>query len=251
MVDSFYSSSVPPLAWGCDLVQHVEYEKLLEDPTMFAVMPVSHPAIIHALEPSKYLDPSAHIYTVSCEELETMMNWDHLLRPIVAPLVPSESAAESPADSPCDTSASDAETGKRCTPEPTKQTRASRKRSESGSFTECASPTSPSPKRRRGSSKSSEFVPIVKSKRARALELMMKRDNHNDSERQRRCEMKDGLNALKSALPAMKGMSRMNTSQLLEYAISYIKDVVDEEQRLLADKESLRSENEKLLGAAL
>jgi len=89
-------------------------------------------------------------------------------------------------------------------------------------------------------------VPIVKSKRARALELMMKRDNHNDSERQRRCELKDGLTSLKSALPAMKGMTRMNTSQLLEYAISYIKEVVDEEQRLVAEKESLQLENQKL-----
>jgi len=100
---------------------------------MFAVMPMAHhPALLH-MEPPKYLEPSAHIYTVSCEELEALMNWDHILRPVVpvmpADTLPCDSVSASTADAPCDTSASETETGKRCTPEPTKQTRAARKRS--------------------------------------------------------------------------------------------------------------------------
>jgi hypothetical protein len=255
MVENFYAS-VPPMAWGCDMSGHIEYERLLEDSTLFTVLSLPHPAAAAAmmhLESNKFAidhqqQVAAPIYAYTCEDMEALMNWDHLLRPVIAPaVVPSgESVESSSANSPCvDTSASEAESAKRCTPEPSKRTRASRKRSDS-SLTESPSPTSPTPKRRRSSSKNTEYVPVVKSKRARAMELMMKRDNHNDSERQRRCEMKDGLNSLKSVLPAMKGVTRMNTSQLLEYAIAYIKEVVDEEKRLAAEKEALLLENERL-----
>ena len=58
---------------------------------------------------------------------------------------------------------------------------------------------------------------LSKSKRARAMEIIAKRDIHNDSERQRRGEMKGGLQGLKDALPASDGLDRMNTSQLLEH----------------------------------
>jgi len=242
MAENFFSS-MPPVAWGCDVIPHVDYEKLLEDNGMF-MMSVTQTALMHAMEPPKYMEANAHMYSVSCEEIESMLNWEHFLRPSLP--VPSDSCVASSADSPSTSNTSDAETAKRCSPETPKQTRTSRKRSES-SLTESPTPSSPTPKRRRSSSKNA-FVPIVKSKRARALELMVKRDNHNDSERQRRCEMKDGLQMLKAVLPSIEGMSRMNTGQLLEYAITYIQQVVAEEQRLAAEKESLRVENQTLHG---
>jgi len=98
-----------------------------------------------------------------------------------------------------------------------------------------------------------QVVPTVakqyKSKRARAIELMIKRDTHNDSERQRRNEMKEGLMMLKDALPPVEGMERMNTSQLLEYAILHVHAMAEEDQRLLAEKEALRLEIARKLSA--
>jgi len=99
--------------------------------------------------------------------------------------------------------------------------------------------------RKRAYSRTSQVVP-GKSKRARAMELMMKRDSHNDSERTRRSEMKDGLMALKAALPQQEGLSRLNTGQLLDLAIAYIAEVEAEEKRLLEEKDALLTEHRRL-----
>ena len=66
-------------------------------------------------------------------------------------------------------------------------------------------------------------------------------------ERQRRSEMKDGLQQLKAILPLCEDTAHMNTGQLLEHAISYIKEVVQEEQQLVEEKERLMLENAHLL----
>lgn len=76
----------------------------------------------------------------------------------------------------------------------------------------------------------------AKSKRARALEIMMRRDTHNDSERQRRINMKDGMLELKAVLPPHPDMARMNTGQLLEYAVACIHALEHEEKRLVSLK---------------
>jgi len=98
---------------------------------------------------------------------------------------------------------------------------------------------------------SPQVVPAIKSKRARAMERMAKRDTHNDSERQRRSEMKSGLISLKQALPHVEGLDRMNTGQLLEYAISFIRDIVDEETRFASEKLKLVNENTRLTETVL
>lgn len=113
--------------------------------------------------------------------------------------------------------------------------RASRKHSES-------TLSEQGPKRKRSTSSTPtpppQVVPVVKSKRARALEMMIKRDIHNDSERHRRGEMKDGLVALRTALPARP--ERMNTGQLLQHAIAHIRELQNEDARLEAEKAALQ-----------
>jgi len=54
---------------------------------------------------------------------------------------------------------------------------------------------------------------------------------------------------LKDALPPVEGMERMNTSQLLEYAILHVHAMAEEDQRLLAEKEALRLEIARKLSA--
>jgi len=110
-----------------------------------------------------------------------------------------------------------------------------RKRSES-----TLSSTPQSKRSNFGKALSPQVVPVVKSKRARALEVMMKRDLHNDSERQRRGEMKDGFVSLRSALPASCQSERMNTGQLLQFAITHIQELEAEDRRIQEEIEAMK-----------
>jgi len=119
------------------------------------------------------------------------------------------------------------------------------KRKRSASVSKATSNTAPTTSNTAATTTPSTTGAVVKSKRARALELMMKRDLHNDSERQRRGEMKDGFLSLRSALPAAACADRMNTGQLLQFTIAHIRELEDEDLRLQAELDALK----KTLGA--
>lgn len=68
----------------------------------------------------------------------------------------------------------------------------------------------------------------------------MKRDIHNDLERQRRGEMKDGLSELRSMIPDSLSPNDLNTGPLLQLAISYIRQLEEEDRQLCAELSQLK-----------
>jgi len=174
------------------------------------------------------------------EDLALFLN---LLPPefVAAPSGEISSLASSPSSASPTTVASD----EGCATEPVMMKGDSRRNGRKRSESTMSSTPKPSKRSNTGKALSPQVVPVVKSKRARALEVMMKRDLHNDSERQRRGEMKDGFVSLRSALPASCQSERMNTGQLLQYAITHIQELEAEDLRMEAEIAAMKEQVSK------
>eukprot|EP00045_Choanoeca_perplexa_P007811 m.71912 g.71912 ORF g.71912 m.71912 type:complete len:397 (+) comp14228_c0_seq1:246-1436(+) len=75
---------------------------------------------------------------------------------------------------------------------------------------------------------------------------MSQRDAHNAMERERRIQLRENFECLRSEVPALRDADKAATLQILREATAYIQRMRDEEKRLVEEKAQLLSLNESL-----
>jgi len=99
------------------------------------------------------------------------------------------------------------------------------------------------------SSSSSSSASNKISKRSKAVALASKRDSHNISERNRRQELKLSFNVLQNIVPNLISAARAHTGTVLKETIAYIVALQQQEEQLIAAKNTLLAEQSALLMA--
>jgi hypothetical protein len=75
---------------------------------------------------------------------------------------------------------------------------------------------------------------------------MSQRDAHNAMERERRIQLRENFECLRSEVPALRDADKAATLQILREATTYIQRMRDEEKRLVEEKAQLLALNETL-----
>jgi len=75
---------------------------------------------------------------------------------------------------------------------------------------------------------------------------MSQRDAHNAMERERRIQLRENFESLRSEVPSLRDADKAATLQILREATTYIKRMRDEEKQLVEEKAQLLSINEAL-----
>jgi len=75
---------------------------------------------------------------------------------------------------------------------------------------------------------------------------MSQRDAHNAMERERRIQLRENFECLRSEVPALRDADKAATLQILREATTYIQRMRDEEKRLVEEKAQLLALNESL-----